>query len=110
MFSRTPVDLALEQTVNRDAASRLKGITAMANNYNARLRRMLTKAGRTALVSKLQEITEINIKQDVIADMKPSKLKRNTGDLKRVIEKMKETCKPFKEEPKDKLLALALER
>ena len=106
-FSRAPVDLALEQTVNRDAASRLTGITAMTNNYNARLRWMLTKAARTALVSKLQEITGVNSKQDVIADMRPSKLKRNTSDLKRVIEQIKETCNPFKEEPKDMLFNIS---
>ena len=67
---------------------------------------MLTKAGRAALVSKLQELTGINIKQDVVA-MRPSKLKRNTSDLKRIVEKIKETYNPFKEELKDILFNIS---
>ena len=37
-FSRLPVDLTLEQTINADATSRMSGISAMTNNYNAWLR------------------------------------------------------------------------
>ena len=35
-FTRTPVDLTLEQTVNADAASRMTGISAFTININAR--------------------------------------------------------------------------
>lgn len=50
-FSRTPVDLTLEQIVNADAASRRTGISAATNNYSSRLRRMVTKSTRAAVVS-----------------------------------------------------------
>ena len=36
-FSRCPVDLTLEQTVNADEASRLTGISAATNSYSARV-------------------------------------------------------------------------
>ena len=41
-FSRLPVDLTLEQTVNADDASRTSGITSMTNSYSTRLRWMIT--------------------------------------------------------------------
>ena len=47
-FSRCPVDLTLEQTVNADAASRQTGLVLATNNYCARLRWMLTKSSRAA--------------------------------------------------------------
>ena len=37
-FSRIPIDLTLEQTVNADAAFRLTGLTSATNNYCYRLR------------------------------------------------------------------------
>ena len=37
-FSRLPVDLTLEQTINADADSRMTGYTAATNNYSARIR------------------------------------------------------------------------
>lgn len=35
-FARTPIDLTLEQTINADAASRMTGISAFTQNFNAR--------------------------------------------------------------------------
>ena len=42
-FSRTAVDMTLEQTVNADAASRLTGISSFMQSNNARKRWMVTK-------------------------------------------------------------------
>lgn len=39
-FSHVPVDMALEQTVNKDAASRFGGIIAFANSDSAKARWM----------------------------------------------------------------------
>ena len=55
-FSRSPVDLTLEQTVNADAASRRTGISAATNNYSSRLRWMVTKSTRAAVVSMAQDM------------------------------------------------------
>ena len=53
-FSRCPVDLTLEQTINADAASRLTGMSSVTDNYQARLRWMVTKSTRASLASQLQ--------------------------------------------------------
>ena len=55
-FSRCPVDLTLEQTINADAASRFTKMSAFTNNFAARLRWMVTKSTRASFVSLVQEM------------------------------------------------------
>ena len=52
-FSRTPVDMTLEQTVNADAASRLTGVSSFTNSDSARKRWMITQAVRSSIVGNL---------------------------------------------------------
>ena len=57
-FSRCPVDLTLEQTVNADAASKQTGLVSATNNYCAWLQWMLTKSSRAAFIGLLREMAE----------------------------------------------------
>ena len=50
-FSRTPVNITLEQTVNADAVSRLTGIAAFERS--AKRRWMLTRSVRSAIVNNM---------------------------------------------------------
>ena len=52
-FSRTAVDMTLEQTVNKDTASRLTGISAFALSPSARTKWTVTKTARSAIVGCL---------------------------------------------------------
>lgn len=54
-FSRSAVDLTLEQTINLNAANKLTGITAFTNSLNARQRWSETHAVRTAVITHLLE-------------------------------------------------------
>ena len=72
-FSRLPVDLTLEQTINADAACRLTGITSFTNDYSARLRWMITKATRASFITLLQEMTGLINKEDVTPELSESK-------------------------------------
>ena len=49
-FSRSSVDITLEQTINRDAASRQTGITAFTQNVSARKRWTVTRFFRGAII------------------------------------------------------------
>ena len=100
-FNRIPIDLTVEQTVNADAASRLSGISAMTNNFSARLRWMVTRASRAACVSKLQEMAHMKKKEDVTAELRPSRIMRDGSDLEKVIRKIEECCNPFQEKTVD---------
>jgi len=54
-FSRAPVDLTLEQTVNADAASRKGGLTHFSSSVAFRKRWMITHSVRTIIMGKLLE-------------------------------------------------------
>lgn len=56
-FSKNPVDLRLEQTVNATASRRLTGITHFTNSNNARQRWAKSHAIRSAIVSYSYDIT-----------------------------------------------------
>lgn len=54
-FCRSAVDLTLEQTINADAANKLKGVTAYTNSLCARQRWSETHTIRTAIITKVLE-------------------------------------------------------
>ena len=94
-FSRVPVDLTLEQTVNADAASRLTGIISATNSYPARLRWMITKSTRASFTSLVQEMAGLIEKNDVAAELRPARIRRDVADLKKVMKQIEDSCNPF---------------
>ena len=94
-FSRCPVDLILEQTVNADAASRQTGLVTATNNYGARLRWMLTKSSRAAFIGQVREMAGLTNKEDVTAELQPSRVRRDRRDLNKVMEHIKKSRNPF---------------
>ena len=63
------MDLAFEQTVNADEASRLTCISAATNNYSTHLRSMVTKSSRAVVVSITQDMAGLFRSYDPIAEM-----------------------------------------
>ncbi len=55
-FSRSAIDLTLEQTINANAASRKTGIVAFNTSEDARPRWMLTQSVRSAVIANLYEM------------------------------------------------------
>lgn len=52
--------MTLEQSVNRDAASRLTGIPAFTTNASGRLRWSVTKSAKARVVTLLTETAGLN--------------------------------------------------
>ena len=94
-FNRSSVDLALEQTVNADEASRLTGISAATNNYSTPLHWMVTKSSRAVVVSITQDMAGLFGSYDPIAEMRSSQIKRVSSDVQKVLDQIKESCNPF---------------
>ena len=70
-FSRTPIDLTLEQTQNADAANSLTGFTCFTNSISARQRWSRTHSSHTELISRLYGRLNIMKKYDVTRDLRP---------------------------------------
>ena len=58
--------MTLEQSVNRDAASRFTGISALTTNPSARLRWSLTKSAKARTVNLLTETAGLTNKDGTI--------------------------------------------
>ena len=96
-YSRIPVDVTLEQTVNADAASRLTGVTASTDNYHARVRWNITKSSRAALVNEALSMVDLGNarRQEVRTDLKPSRIQRDNIDLQKLIKQIEACLNPF---------------
>ena len=73
-FSRSKHDMTLEQSVNRDAASRLTGIPAFTSNFSGRLRWNVTKSSKARTVTLLKETAGLTHK-DRTAQVFPNKFR-----------------------------------
>ena len=67
-FSRMPIDLTLEQTINADAASQRTGISSFTNSLAARQRWAASHFLRMSITSHFLESLDLNNKE-VSADL-----------------------------------------
>ncbi|GFX70269.1 hypothetical protein TNCV_4617061 [Trichonephila clavipes] len=66
-FSRQPIDLVLEKTINADAARRLTGIIQFTNSISTRQRWALSHDIRSTIISYVYKDLDLQIEQDVAA-------------------------------------------
>ena len=72
-FSRSPIDLTLEQTINADAACQRRSVIALTNSVSAQQRWAQSHSLRTSIISHLFESAGISKKEDTSDDLKRSK-------------------------------------
>ena len=105
-FSRTPVDMTLEQTVNADAASRQTGIAAFGTKDGARRRWMVTRSARSAIIGALLIKAGLKSLEDTSKELKPYRMQKDNDDLKKLQESIKSRMNPFEIEPEGNLYCL----
>ena len=94
-FCRMPIDLTLELTINDDAASQRTGIAAFTNSISARKRWGQNHFLRMSVMSHLLDTLDLNKKEDVTADIKPCKMRKNADALKKLCNQMEESTNPY---------------
>lgn len=94
-FSRTVVDVTLEQTINADAASRQTGIAAFCTSDSARCRWMITRSAWSAIVGVLLEKPGLNIKEYVTKTLQPYRVRKDNEDMTKIITGIEQTVYPF---------------
>ena len=99
--------MALEQTINADAASRLTGISAFIQSEGARRRWMITRAVRSAIVSNLLSKAGMHSLADTSKEIKPSRVQRDNEDLTKLVHAIRTTMNPFEQEPDNNLFCMA---
>ncbi len=94
-FSRVPVDMALEQTINADAASRFTGITAFANSESARSQWMITRSVRSEIVSSLLENSGTTKTPDSKHDLQEGQIEKDHRDIEKIMSALNSFSNPF---------------
>lgn len=94
-FSRIPIDLTLEQTVNADAARKLTGVTHFTNSIAARQRWAKNSSIRSTIVTHTYEDCGLKRAQDVTSDLEKNRIRQDSMQLHNFIGKIKENVNPI---------------
>ena len=95
MYSRMPIDLTLEQTINADAACQRRCIIALTNSISARQRWAESHAIRTTVISKVFEDLDLFSGEEISEDLKDHRIKEHSQELKKLMEAIESTMNPF---------------
>lgn len=94
-FSRIPIDLTLEQTINADAASRLTGVLHFTNSISARQRWCKSHSMRSTVISHVIEKAGLKMNQDVTANLEKNRIKQSTLQLQQFLNVLKQNMNSF---------------
>ena len=76
-FSRSPIDLALEQTINADVANQRTGISSLTNPYLLGSGGQNLKFLRMLVISNLFTKLNMTKKEDITSTLKPHNIKND---------------------------------
>ncbi|KAG5868946.1 hypothetical protein JTB14_005538 [Gonioctena quinquepunctata] len=107
-FSRQPVYLTLEQTINADAARRLTGIVHSTDSIPAHQRWARSHDIRSTVITNVLEKVGLGKNQDISAELQPSNIKKSTEQLENFIKSFDQYINPFSHDlPMDQLFNIA---
>lgn len=106
-FSRSPIDLTLEQTVNRDASSTATGITHFSNSVNAFRRWSCNLSQRGMAVSEMKELSGVHRDETPAKQLRENRIKQDNRDVVLLKKLLQETCNPFAAESPNILVNIA---
>ncbi|CAG9771355.1 unnamed protein product [Ceutorhynchus assimilis] len=94
-FSRQPIDLVLQQTINADTANKLTGIIQSTNSISARQRWCKSHSIRARIITHVMETTGLRNRQDITADLRKSSIDKSADQLKKLIANIRQNMNPF---------------
>ena len=92
-FSRIPIDLTLEQTINADAVCQRSSIVSLTNSISAQQRWAQSHSICTSILSKLFEELRMTSKEDISEEPKLHRVKQNCHHLEKMISSINDTMK-----------------
>ena len=106
-YSRSAVDLSLEQTVNRDSASKMKGIVSFRNSEGAMRRWSLSMTQRATAVTELRALVGLEQGETATSQCRPSRIKKDNRQMAELGAKIEEFCNPFRDDAPTSLVNVA---
>ena len=95
-FSRLPIDLTLEQTVNVNAVSKKTAIPYFTNSVSARQLWADSHFVRMKVLSEV--LNKLDMTTDASQDVKPNQIMKNTRNIEKMLRSIQENMNPFSEE------------
>jgi len=80
-YARTPIDLTLEQTINKDAASPMKGIVVFGNSDEAQRRWCITAHQRGMAVAEMRNLLDLQMVDYPAAQLRPNQIQKDVENL-----------------------------
>ena len=106
-YNRSAVDLSLEQTVNRDSASRMKGIVSFRNSESAMRRWSLSMTQRATAVTELRALVGLEQGETTASQYRPLRIKKDNNQMEELGAKIEEFCNPFRKDAPTSLVNVA---
>ena len=106
-YSGSAVDLSLEQTVNRDSASKMKGIVSFQNSEGAMRRWSLSMMQRATAVTELRALVGLEQGETATSQCHPSQIKKDNSQMAELGAKIEEFCNPFRDDAPTSLVNVA---
>lgn len=94
-FSRVPVDLTLEQTINANAANCLTGISHFTNSIIAKQRWALSHSIRTKIISAVLQELRMTDENDTIKELDAHRINKDRKCVEIIIETIERNINPF---------------
>lgn len=94
-FSRQPIDLTLEQTINADASKRLTGVINFTNSISARQRWAKSHSLRSTIISHVLENIGLKSRQDISNELEKSKIEKASSAVQKFVVIIKKYIDPF---------------
>ena len=94
-YARSAVDLSLEQSYNRDAASATKGIVAFRNSESAIRRWALARSQTTMAVTELRNVSGFEHNQTASAQVHDHRVQKDNEHMKLIAATIKDFGDPF---------------
>ncbi|XP_041981090.1 uncharacterized protein LOC121736526 [Aricia agestis] len=94
-FSRIPVDLTLEQTINGEAARKLIGIIHMTNSVAARQRWAINHSARARIISHVLKTAGLAKNQDITSELKSSRIRKSHQQVEKFTRTLQQYMNPF---------------
>ncbi|KAK5641777.1 hypothetical protein RI129_010324 [Pyrocoelia pectoralis] len=96
-FARQPIDLVLDQMVNRDAGRTMSGITYLTNSASARMRWSTDRCIISAVTNNLFNMVGLNKTNDITNDLSNSRKKKNLESINNLSTAINNRMNPFDE-------------
>ena len=95
-YARTPIDLTLEQTINKDAASPMKGIVAFSNSDEAQRRWCITAHQRGMAVAEMRNLLQLEMVDYPAAQLRPNQIQKDNKSINDLTKTIQNACDPFR--------------